>query len=216
MHHFITQISLNLAKMRTKKMVRHSKRHSRKKGGKSGKRSRGRRQYGGMWKIMTGWTSLITADANIDLKTGEKGIDIKYKGSPPDRRWLIGNGETFYKLHNSSQGQHKPSPGAPGSPGRYVDIMFEISGMRMKLDKPSDYSHKQVELTDEEFCHVFIKGPLAARYPYISDRLKEIGLYNSVCSIPPAHMLAAQRPSRAYRASHESSVSGGIEMHQRP
>lgn len=212
--------------MRTKKMVRHNKRHSRKRGGKSGKRSRGRRQSGGMWRMIEGWKSLITADANIDSNTGMKGIDIKYKGSGSDRRWLIGNGETFDHLYRSSQGQYKPSPGAPNSPGRYVDAMFEISGMRLRLGKPSDYSKKQVELTDEEFCHVFIQGPLAVRYPNISDKLKEIGLYDSVCSIPPAHMLAAQRPrsSAAGPPPHppppaglymgESHVSNGIEMHQ--
>ncbi len=105
-------------------MVRHSKRHSRKKGGKSGKRSRGRRQYGGMWRITEGWKSLMTSDDNVvhDTTTStfpptlEKGIDIKYRVLPSGKtESLIGGKEhTVRQLFDGAKN------------GRYKDVIEEV------------------------------------------------------------------------------------------
>jgi hypothetical protein len=169
-------------------MVRHNKRHSRKKGGRS------RRQHGGMW------SSLITADKNVDSMTEGKGIDIKYKGSPPKRQWLIGGTDkTILELFDDKDEKGK----------RYADVMKYILSMRGMLR----YNEKGMTLSDEEFCHVFIKGPLANRYPTISLTLERKGI--DVCSgvhVHPmmTHMHKAQRgPSAASRASapHEHNKS---------
>lgn len=253
MHHFITQISLNLAKMRTKKMVRHSKRHSRKKGGKSGKRSRGRRQYGGMWRRMTeGWKSLITSDDNMvhtlpsnseQWKTAlisgfpetlNKGIDIKYRGSPPNRQWLIGGDDkTVYELFEGAKD------------GRYMDVIEKLRNH--DIDLPDD--QKGIILTDDEFCRFFIRymyymngglsfehmmqKPMAYKYFEITNAaMRKLGTdaVGKMCSNwnnpdyvppPPKHMLTAQRhpfaaaaagPSAASRASAASRVSAAMMM----
>ena len=250
--------------MRTKKMVRHNKRHSRKRGGKSGKRSRGRRQSGGMWKMTEGWKSLITADENMarelpSLKpsilewkrilidglpviTSSKGIDIKYMGSPPDRKWLIGGKEhTVEELFNGEKG------------GRYMDVIKELRDKGVHL--PDE--QKGIILTDEEFCRFFIRylivksltfehmmrKPLAYKYFDItSAAMHKIGsdAVSKMCSKwdsdpdyapppPPMHMLAAQRHHRASAAAPpppppppadllymgESHVSEGIDAQRR-
>jgi len=177
-------------------MVRRNKRHSRKRGGsKSGKRSRSRRQSGGRWINGKWWTSLITADANIDSLTRRKGIDIKYTDSPSDRKWLIGNGETLANLHNGAK------------EGRYVAVISKLRGMAGLGIKNGD-DQAPVELTDAEFCSLLIRDlGLSARYPNIAARLSEIGIdANDVCRIP-AHMLTAlpRRP----RPSHVSAPDFG-------
>lgn len=202
-------------------MVRHSKRHSRKKGGKSGKRSRSRRQYGGMWRITEGWKSLITADENVD-SNGHKGIDIKYKGSPPNRRWLIGgDNETFRELIGGAKD------------GRYKYVMERIL---VDIKGSMNYDQKGVTLTDAEFCkllnNIRSNPNDTPQYPHIYVKLQEKGI-TLMCLIgenPPPHMLAAQRPSAASAApphphprsrgvshvSHllESYVSGNVHNHE--
>ena len=238
-------------------MVRHNKRHSRKKGGKSGKRSRGRRQSGGMWKMTEGWKSLITADENMARElpsksewsralisgfpeTSHKGIDIKYKDSPPNRKWLIGGKEhTVGELFEGAKN------------GRYMDV---IEALRNEgVDLPDDRTG--IILTDEEFCRFFIRylivksltfehmmrKPLAYKYFDItSAAMRKIGsdAVSKMCSKwdsnpdyapppPPMHMLAAQRHPRASAAAAgpaapasadlymgESHVSKGIDAAQ--
>ena len=141
---------------------------------------------------------MITADKNIDA-TGRKGIDIKYKGSGPDRRWLIGNGELFYKLHNGAKD------------GRYVDVMGKI-GVELEkrrnwtiqqLQQLHPFAHAQVELTDEEFCNVFIRdGTLAARYPEIVLALGRKSI--DVCGGDNSHMMTTlPRPSHVSAPAFE-------------
>jgi len=223
-------------------MVRHNKRHSRKRGGKSGKRSRGRRQSGGMWKMTEGWKSLITADENMarelpSLKPSilewkrilidgfpetTKGIDIKYMGSPPDRKWLIGGKEhTVGELFNGEKDE------------RYMDVIKELRDKGVHL--PDE--QKGIILTDDEFCRFFIRylivksltfehmmqKPLAYKYFDItSAAMRKIGsdAVSKMCSKwdsnpdyappPPMHMLAAQRP----RAS--AAYAGPSAAHPHP
>lgn len=231
-------------------MVRHSKRHSRKKGGKSGKRSRSRRQYGGMWRITEGWKSLITSDDNMvhtlplrsEWKTAlisgfpetlNKGIDIKYKGSPPNRQWLIGgNDKTVNELFEGAK------------EGRYMDVIEELRNH--DIDLPDD--QKGIILTDDEFCRFFIRymhyvqgglsfehmmqKPMAYKYFKITNAaMRKLGSdavvkmcsnWNNPDYVPPKHMLTAQRhpsaaaaaagPSAASRASAASRVSAAMMM----
>ena len=196
--------------MRTKKMVRHNKRHSRKKGGK---RSRGRRQSGGMWRMTEGWKSLITSDDNVvhDTTTStfpptlEKGIDIKYRVSPSGKpEWLIGGKEhTVGELFSGAKD------------GRYTNVIEEVR--KSGIDLPDD--QKGIILTNEQFCKLFrqhrhinllteqkMQRPLAYKYKNVTlavvDKFGE-----EVCddrpteqNIPILHMHKAQRPPRASAA----------------
>ena len=166
-------------------MVRHTKRCSRKKGGKSGKsgkgRSRGRRQFGGWWK------SLIDANKNLQHYSRDlvfiperKGIDIKYRGEPPNREWLIGGDDkTVGQLF------------AGAKDGRYYDVIQEI---RKRRDLQDDT--KGIILNDEDFCALFQLGRLADKYPMIFEKIASLKIA-IMCGdepITPAHhMMTAQR-----------------------
>ena len=201
-----------------------------------------------------GWKSLITADENMarelpSLKpsilewkrmlidgfpeTSNKGIDIKYMGSPPDRKWLIGGKEhTVGELFNGEKD------------GRYMDVIKELRDKGVYL--PDE--QKGIILTDDEFCRLFIRyltvksltfehmmqKPLAYKYFNItSAAMRKIGsdAVSKMCSQwdnnpdyappPPAHMLAAQRlrasaappphpPPPAHLYMGESRVSEGL------
>lgn len=201
-------------------MVRHSKRHSRKKGGKSGKRSRSRRQYGGMWRITEGWKSLITSDDNVvhDTTTStfpqtlEKGIDIKYRVLPSGKpEWLIGGKEhTVRQLLDGA----KKLDGAKN--GRYKDVIEEVR--KSRIDLPD--GQKGITLTHNQFCRLFMQfrhqgllpeqkmqRRLAYKYKNVTPAVvRELG--SDVCddrptehNIPILTMHKAQRPDPAYRAS---------------
>lgn len=192
-------------------MVRHNKRHSRKKGGK---RSRGRRQSGGMWRMTEGWKSLITSDDNVvhDTTTTstfpptlEKGIDIKYRVSPSGKpEWLIGGKEhTVGELFRGAKD------------GRYKDVIEEVR--KSGIDLPDDQNG--IILTNEQFCKLFrqhrhghllpeqkMQRPLAYKYKNVTlavvDKFGE-----EVCddrptlhNLPMLHMHKAQRPPRASSA----------------
>jgi len=178
-------------------MVRHNKRHSRKKGGK---RSRGRRQFGGFWR------SLITANENVVYDehgnpTRQKGIDIKHKGSGPNRLWLIGGDDkTVGELLRGAK------------EGRYVDVIRAIRSMRGGIPEILPDDQKGITLTDDEFCALFVRNlstedkPLADKYHGIRINLRSQPDFHSMCQheLPPVSSSMfnpVQRASHAYRAS---------------
>ena len=144
--------------MRTKKMVRHNKRHSRKKGGK---RSRGRRQYGGIFGM---WKTLINASDN-------QGINIEYKGFPPKREWLIcGGNQTNEKLFEDA---------------KCVNVMRYLQHMLGFIDIRA----KGVKLFDFQFNNflLHLRGMYPGMYANINAKLRENGIVVSshhVTSIP--------------------------------
>ena len=185
--------------MRTKKMGRHNKRHSRKKGGKGGKRSRGRRQFGGFWR------SLITADENVVYEgitpTRQKGIDIKYTGTGPNRRWLIGGDD---KTVGELLGGAKE--------GRYVDVIRAIRSMRGGIPAMLPDNQQGITLEDDEFCDLFVRNlstdvkPLADKYPNIRISLRQQPAFRSMCQheSPP---VSSSMFNPVERSSHASRAS---------
>ena len=124
-----------------------------------------RRQSAG--GLVFGWESFIDAEKNITSKGG-KGIDVKVKlenGKPT--WWLIGgNDKTFRELGNGAKD------------GRYVDfidalkIYISLSELNFTNPGRDNDSSKGIKLSHDQFCRLFIQGPLDY-YPVLTDRFKQ-------------------------------------------
>lgn len=124
-----------------------------------------RRQSAG--GLVFGWESFIDAEKNITSKGG-KGIDVKVKlenGKP--MWWLIGgNDKTFRELGNGAKD------------GRYVDfidalkIYIPLSELNFTNPGRENDSSKGIKLSHDQFCRLFINGPLDY-YPVLTDRFKQ-------------------------------------------
>lgn len=187
---------------------RHNKRHSLKRGGsKSGKRSRSRRQSGGMWR------SLINANTNVVYERGnpthQKGIDIKYTGSNSKREWLIGGDDkTVRQLLDGAK------------EGRYIDVIRAIRSMRGGAEKTLPDNQKGITLDDSEFRELFVRNlstdakPLADKYRGIYTELsRQPDVFHSMLfhtELPPvgsSMFNPVPRHAHAYHASHASAPS---------
>jgi hypothetical protein len=130
---------------------------------------------------------LIDANKNLQHHSKDlvfiperKGIDIKYRGEPPNREWLIGGDDkTVGQLF------------AGAKDGRYYDVIQEI---RKRRALPDDT--KGIILNDEDFCALFQRGRLADKYPMIFETIASLKIA-IMCGdepITPAHhMMTAQR-----------------------
>jgi hypothetical protein len=117
--------------------------------------------------LVFGWESFIDAEKNITSKGG-KGIDVKVKlenGKP--MWWLIGgNDKTFRELGNGAKD------------GRYVDfidalkIYIPLSELNFTNPGRENDSSKGIKLSHDQFCRLFINGPLDY-YPVLTDRFKQ-------------------------------------------
>lgn len=123
-----------------------------------------RRQSAG--GLVFGWESFIDAEKNITSEGG-KGIDVKVKlenGKPT--WWLIGgNDKTFRELGNGAKDR------------RYVDFIdalkLFIPLWELNFTNPGrdNDSSKGIKLSHDQFCRLFIVGPLD--YPELRKRFRE-------------------------------------------